>query len=188
MDKLLLLSLFGLFLGACTSNDTGESVDQTATAFFDLEDYFEQEAIRLAAQSYTLKKQLLIDTKEETQTLETPDFEAEFLPFARLNINQPTWMDKYRVDSIFNTAQQLQAIDYTAIDESMKTNKLIIVYDSLAAVQEISIHNNSSSLIMDAKQFLSYQANKGYSIQTEQDVLLFGAKEILLEAEFIEKK
>lgn len=188
MDKLTLFLLI-LFLGACTSKQHAPIAEgRKASSFFDLEIYFQQEAARLHAQSYRLKKRLKIDNIQEEQILETVNFEEELAVFSRLNINQPTWLDKYTVDSIFGGTQQLEAIEYFAIDTMMKTRKIIIQYDSLSEVKEITIRNKSYSFIMNSREWLNYYPNKGYSIETKQDILFFDDKDILLEAMYLEKE
>ncbi len=188
MDKLTLLLLI-LFLGACTTKKNVPTAEEhKASSFFDLETYFEQEVARLDAQSYRLKKQLKIDDVQEEQILEIVNFEEELSAFSRLNINQPTWLDKYKVDSILGATQQLKAIEYLALDTMMKTRKLIVEYDTQSEVKEITIHNKSHSFIMNSEEWLNYQANKGYSIETKQNILFFDDKEILLEAEYLSKE
>ncbi len=182
--KLLQFLLLLAILGACTTTNT-TAVEQNTTVFFDLEDYFEKEATRLNNKAYQLKKKLTIDGKEEEQVQAVVKFEEELRPFARLNINQPTWRDKYHPDSVFSATQQLEAIDYTTLDESMKITKLVIMYDSLSKVREIYIEKQSSSLIMNTQETFIYQADKGYSIHTFQDIKFFDDKEILLEVEYI---
>ena len=84
MDKLTLFLLI-LFLGACTSKQHAPIAEgRKASSFFDLEIYFQQEAVRLNAQSYHLKKQLKIDSVQEEQILETVNFEEELAAFSRL--------------------------------------------------------------------------------------------------------
>lgn len=180
MNRILVFSLLIISFAACTTEQTTDASNTDRVSFFDLELYFQDEAARLKTNVGQLEKEMIVDGVAEKQLLTDVNFEEELALFAKLNINRPIWLDKYEVDSIFGSSNQLEAVEYSTTDEKLKTNKLIVDYNAQGAVKGIMIHNSSSTLIMESKQLLNYNPDSGYQIQTYQDPLFFDEKEIVL--------
>ncbi|MEK7254564.1 MAG: hypothetical protein AAB316_07460, partial [Bacteroidota bacterium] len=126
MKKICLSILPFLLLFACQDNQpSGESKSDSSQPFFDLKGYFNQEVQRLA-NIRSIKKTAVVDGQKEEKMLDTLNFEQELKIFSDNDINRPAWSGKYQMDSIFNENKELVKLNYTASDESLKTQKMEI--------------------------------------------------------------
>jgi len=158
------------------------SVASSDKAFFDLGDYFSKQYQVLQAKG-SVQKTTSINGLEETQTVDSINFKQELVVFVESDINRTSWMDKYQADSTFNDSRQLVKIEYSALDEKLRTRKLVVTYHK-GIVEHISIRNASKNIITDAEQILDYSPTKGYKISSRQKVILSPEKQLGVEVVF----
>ena len=173
-----ILSVFLLVGCSPTPKNTATS----DKAFFDLGDYFSKQYQALEAKG-SVQKTTSINGVEETQTVDTIDFKQELVVFVESDINRTSWMDKYQADSTFNDSKQLLKIEYTALDEKLRTKKVIVTYAG-GIVESIYIRNASKNIITDAEQILDYSPTKGYKISSIQKVIFSPEKQLGVEVVF----
>lgn len=180
LSLLLFLSTL-LCLSACVDTSTaGKSIVEKP--FFDLKDYFAQEIERLAEKKNVTKKAFYND-KEETKIIENPNFSNELLIFSNTDINRTAWLDKYSVDSTFNSQQDLVAINYAATDEKLKTKSVRVEFAN-NDVSLIEITTVGNSAISQTENYLTYSPTKGYSIKSKQDVKFVSKNNINIQVIF----
>lgn len=153
-------------LFACTS--ATENVTQQER-FFDLSQYFNEQVTHLAAQK-EVQKEATINGTTEAQTVTNPDFQQELQLFIDSDINRTSWLDKYAVDSILNTAGQLTELVYTALEDQLRTRRVAIAFAD-NQVNQVDILNATDNVIAQTKQELSYTPQNGYIIKSFQDIL-----------------
>ena len=180
MKNLFFLILSLLALSSC-SPESGSS-NTSDKAFFDLGDYFTKQYQSLQSKK-SVQKTTSINGVKETQTVADIDFEQELVVFVESDINRTSWMDKYQADSTFNASRQLLKIEYTALDEKLRTKKVVVTYTE-GIVENISIRNASKNIITDAEQILDYSPTRGYKISSRQKVIFSPEKQLGVEVVF----
>lgn len=177
-----LIFLYILLLGACGSSERSGSGQ--AKAFFDLGEFFGQEARRLQSLSPRVQKTVRIDSSSESKTLSIKDWEGELAFFSRSNINKPAWWDRYRVDSLFDDAGKLLELRYEALRPELRTRKLDIKFDAALNVHSIVIVNRIDNSVSEGQEFLEYIPNQSYTITKKQHVVLHQPGEYHIKALF----
>lgn len=127
MNKfLLILSLIGFL--ACNAPDT--KIDG-ANYYFDTKVFAEKETERLFEKNVSFNKtiQLRDETEKITKIEGTQDnLEREFLIIKEANINKPSFLGKYSVDTLFFThpitESQTQLLVYETDDSKMTTKSI----------------------------------------------------------------
>ncbi|MGK0363634.1 MAG: hypothetical protein ACI85O_000687 [Saprospiraceae bacterium] len=182
LNKFSLLLLATLFcLSACVDTSTTEK-PIVEKPFFDLKNYFAQEIERLAEKK-NVTKIAFYNGKEETKIIKNPNFSNELLIFSNADINRTAWLDKYSVDSIFNTQQELTAINYAALDMNLKTKSVHVEFIN-NVVSSIEVATAGNSAISQAENYLTYSPTKGYSIKSKQDVKFVSKNDINIQVAF----
>jgi len=176
--KLVLMALLGF--SACIEVPTATA--KKDLAFFDLKNYFNEE-IKNLSRIKQVKKSVAINGVIEELVKDSLNFEEELSVFLDSDINRVAWIDKYKVDSL-NTNGQLQSITYSALDEKLKTQSLIINYKN-NQVDQISIKNNRTSLVSDSAQELEYRVEKGYTVVSRQNTTITDERLLKVHVEFL---
>lgn len=176
-----------LFLACCmlVLLSCQKEPDTTAiklTPFFDLETYFKKEVEGLKNVKQ-VEKTAAINGQQEKKTLENIDFSQELAIFTQSNINKTGWLDKYVVDSIYNTKEELVQLKYTAKEERMRTRQVAIFFEN-KEVSKVEVQNGTSNIIAQTQQNLVYLPKKGYTIKSEQDIVFSEPREMLVEVRF----
>ncbi len=185
MKKIPFLFLFSSLFACVNVAEPPEGERLSAERFFNLSDYFEAEIARLNGNNQQVDKVIKINGESAQQTLDSIDYEKELAVFVNSGINKTSWVDKYQADSTFNDAGLLTELVYTALDEDLKTQQLIIQFAS-EQVQRIDITNRSGTILAKMRQQLSYNPAQGYSIESQQDILLFDDRQMVVEADFVQ--
>jgi len=159
-----------------------ESVKVTQPPFFDLNDFFEKE-LTTFSNLKQINKTVILNGKKEEKTLKEFNLKKDLEIFTDSNINKVAWLDKYKVDSLSNENGLVKKITYQAIDDKVKTRKMVIEYSN-GEVKRISINNASSNQVASLNQNLNYIPKEGYSIQSSQNVSLSESQELSVEVEF----
>jgi len=143
-------------------------VVKTNTTFFDLKIYFKEQLEDLK-KIKKIKKSTFFDGVEEVQIIDAPNFEKELALFIDSNINKNAWMDKYKVDSLFESSGQLSQVSYIALEQKMKTQSIDLFMEG-SEISSIKIINRNNNVISNSEQYLEYFPKKGYNINNKQTV------------------
>ena len=171
-----------LTLIAC-QKDLSPSTSLT-DSFFDLPDFFKEEQQSLSNKITSLHKKITINGKVEEQQLDSFDLKQELAAFIAADINRPTWLDQYQVDSLKDTQGVLKTLKYSAIKDNLKTKNLTITYKN-GQVVEIYIKKAISTMAAESFQELTYYKGKGYTNYNEQSMAFSDANTIRLEVNFL---
>lgn len=166
---------------ACQA-DAPKSLPTASKHYFDLEGYFKQELEHLGAVGKA-KKTVSVGTEKEVLVLDSVAFSKDLQVFSASDINRPAWSDKYTTDSVF-IGGALTRLEYLANDEKLKTQRIVLDFDS-SKLTSVLIENSASSFIATSHQVLMYAPATGYSIQSVQKVAFKANEELLVAVEFI---
>ncbi len=158
-----------LLFNACVEIPTTGAKQEIV--FFDLKEYFKKEIGKLSSLK-KVKKTVSINGVKEELTIDSVNFEEELSVFINSDINRVAWFDKYQVDSTLNSNGILESITYTALDNNLKTQSIVIKFNDNTVVSQLSIKNNRSSIVSNASQDLEYLPGKSYTIQSRQNTSL----------------
>ncbi|MCO6487551.1 MAG: hypothetical protein J5I98_03985 [Phaeodactylibacter sp.] len=180
---LLYLAIPALVFAGCASGGE-EGKHATPDAFFDLKGYMESEIQRLSETQPEVLKRIAIDGRGEEKTFDSLDYEKELDIFSRSDINKVAWLDKYRVDSVYQGGQ-LARLTYTSKDKDLKTHLLEVRFSD-GQVTQVHVQNKTESIVADVGQEIWYQPAKGYRLASRQSTALTEEKEVEVEVEFLE--
>ena len=152
-------------------------------SFFDLKDYFKTELEVLSGKE-KVKKSTFIDGKVIEKVLDSIDFSLEMKAFEESDINKIAWVEKYQVDSLYDEKGMLIKITYTASDDALRTQQLLISYNQ-NKVDTIDIFNNSTISMASLKQHLRYIPFFGYSIESTQKTTFFEEHVLAVDVQFL---
>jgi len=185
LKKIALFLLLSSLLACVNVSDQSADERLSAERFFNLSDYFEEEIARLNDNKQQVDKLIEINGESAQETLDSIDYEKELAVFVNSGINKTSWVDKYQADSTFNDAGLLTEVVYTALDEDLKTQLLTVQFDN-EEVQRIDITNRSGTTLAKMRQQLSYAPAQGYTIESQQDILLFDDRQMVIKADFVQ--
>ncbi|MCB0635641.1 MAG: hypothetical protein KDC54_03435 [Lewinella sp.] len=151
--------------------------------FFSLADYIDQEVQRLDSLRPEVKKTITFNGEQEAHTFDTLDFANELSAFRRADINRPSWLELYSVDSTQQDGH-LQRLLYKALDEELKTQELQVEWTADHHVSRIKVVTRSSTVLSAGKQELTYDPGKGYQIASRQESQAARPVDILIDARF----
>ena len=179
--KICLLVYISISITSC--------VDETAIvkqepSFFDLKSYFESQREILSGKKNFYKATVINDARTEKK-LDTLDFAAELKVFEESDINKIAWIDKYRVDSIFNDKGELVNLLYQANNEKLRTRSLKISFEK-NQIDTIDIYNNASGSVAKLEQRLRFIPSFGYTIKSTQKTTLSDEQVVVVEVQFLE--
>jgi hypothetical protein len=171
MKKAVYITFAVLLLGWLAACGSEQRTIPTGKQFFDLRHYFEQEVDILQQRRPKVLKRVSLGTQTEEHQLDSINFKQELGVFANSDINRPAWSDKYAVDSIFAEGSQLAKLEYKALDEAMKTRKVLVEFKA-GSVEKVFIENKSENTVASSSQLLTYLAGTGYTIESHQKVAM----------------
>ncbi|MEZ4933248.1 MAG: hypothetical protein R2788_14140 [Saprospiraceae bacterium] len=167
----------------CGNVGTSESeIKQNTFKYFDLKGFIEKEAERLAERT-SFTKTVFVNGEQETKPLSHIDAKAELMPFSSSDINKPAWSDQYEIDSVFNQNKELIGLRYQSKDKKLKTKKMSIDFQK-SKVVKVYIENATESSVATTYQTLTYRPEKGFSIESRQDVSLMDENQFKIEVSF----
>ena len=186
--RLAFAFVFLSLIYSCQNSSNNTSQAKAAAKYFDLPAFFEQEAASLGTRR--IQKTIRQADKEETKEIQLATAEQwrkEFALFLKIQLNRPSFSDKYKIDSIFEPAtKQLTLIRYTAIQpQQLYTQTVDIYFDAEQKAKSVLITNRNHNLISPTTYQLQYDRQKGYHIQQSQKLPFEAATEINISAAFI---
>lgn len=178
----IIILLVVFLLNSCTNEKGGKELKRKS--FFDLEAYFKSEISRLQTAKISIKKSITDKGKVEQKKISSLNWNEELALFVKGDINKPSWIEKYMVDSVLDVNGNLTQLLYKTEDEEMYTQVLDIKFQA-NKVHSIIIVNNVNNAVYASQQYLKYIPTIGYSLDKTQDVTLFDKATYKVEAEFI---
>ena len=163
-----------VFLAGCSSRENSD----TSKHFFDFKEYFEKEAIRLQKENPVIEKTVSQNTQPEKKELKLSNWEAELELFTESDINKPAWQDSYR---IVKSGLETQ---YVALDNDLKTKKILIRFSKEGPVEQVSILNSIKNALYSSSEQLDYFPDSLYRIKKHLDVRIIGTNSYSVTARF----
>ncbi len=154
-----------------------------SSPYFDLKSYMEKEILKVTT-GFSGNKTVTINGKKESMSISAKILSEDLLVFKNSNINKPSWNGMYQVDSVFSPQEQLSKIIYKAVKPTLKTQSLIITFES-DNISKIEIENITKARIADARQKLIYEPGKGYSLENTQKLMFFPESFISIKTIFL---
>lgn len=160
-----------LITQACQGVNQASSTEEFQTqSYFSLHSYFQSEANRLQNQIDSIHKTVEIDQQIEMKTVKIQNWQEELHVFMESDINKPAWSKSYQIDSSdFH-------VTYTALEENLRTRKVVIKKNSLQKVEAILISNVTKNNLYATIENLEYYPDSLYKIETQQAVQVLGKK------------
>ncbi len=150
----------------------------TQKEYFDLKGYFEQRIEQLKNHKKPITKTVVHNGASETKQVQITNWETELGMFAESDINKPAWKVSYtKLDSA-------GAVVYNAVDEDLKTRKIVIDKNAGGAIKHIYIYNEVSNALYRATEELNYFPDSIYTIKKYQKVKLLGANTYKITGKF----
>jgi len=166
-NSILALSL--LLITACKP----EIKDNGTAKYFDLKQYFTNEAARMEKLHSAVFKTVNYNNKPEQKRVLIKNWKRELGLFAESDINKPAWKDSYKVST------QNDSTLYTAIDTNLRTRSVLIVMQA-KQVKLIAISNFTKNLLYQTKDVLAYYPDSLYLIEKHQSVKILGSNNYLI--------
>lgn len=167
---ILYFAVLSFGLASCAQAPPVATKATVQLPFYDLKTYFQNEITRLDKANLSVQKEVQINAESEVQQLDGLNYEQELKLFTNSDINKMAWFDKYEIDSTFEN-RALSALQYTALDEDLKTKSIQINF-SANEIDRVIIENSTESFIASSKQLLEYHPKSGYNITTSQKTKL----------------
>jgi hypothetical protein len=178
-------SLAGLLTG-CVSSERIKDIDKV---YFDLESFLQEQMDTLARSQHTITKSIQFNQENEQQqftTGSTPEgafpiatlhsytrWQKELKPFLDAGINQPALLDQYTGDTVRFASGAIDSIRYQANSQDLRTRKMVINLTKEEKVEKVAIKLVNNNPLYRSEQDLTFQPEKGYTIQGQQNVYFF---------------
>jgi len=135
--------------------------------FFSTDQFFSSEAVRLSKQRGMIKY-VLFNGKEEVMKLDTLNFDHEFTPFKKCDINKVIWSDQYACDTVYtNNNEQVASIKCKALNSKLVTRKLDVGFKN-GQVESIDIECMMQKMLLETMEYMSYKKDLFYEIKRVQ--------------------
>lgn len=161
----------------CTSEprSTGVVID-----LFDTEAYLAEEFDGSRQRNITKT----ISYNDEKEVIEIKDYilNGDLEVLTKANINNPSWGDKYVVDTLDLRNGHIDII-YTSVDPKLQIKKLT-VSQSQGRIIGFEAHQERDALISSSSKMISYTSNKGYRIATTSKNLISPERTIAIDVMF----
>ncbi len=185
MKKLLCALLIITFFNSCSENKKAANQN----SYFDLSTFMNADIEKLHASGASVLKVASVNGEREENRFVTVDWKREFDSFISADIHNPTFSEKYIVDTIVNSTDSSKSttIRYVAKEEELRTRVLEIQFDENKIIVLIKAELFSKNFIANLSESLIYSPLKYYSITNHEESRWFGSDEFIIEGR-IEKK
>ena len=185
MPKYILIIFTLSLIWSCNNTDaTKKPGTKENPYFFDLAGFFNAEIKHLKSAQTKANKTVKYNEKEDVLSNQKLDYEKELAVFVHSDINKLSWREKYSADTL-KEGDEIRSITYTALDDQLKTRKIVISFDQ-NQVAQIAIENRLKSIMASTWQELEYSPGKGYQVHGKQKMRLAGVDMMGIEVEFKE--
>ncbi len=154
---------------ACTStSDKIPASEIPGDPYFDLNRYFDEEAMRLQKLKPTIAKTVSKNDASESKSVQIEDWKDELGLFIDSDINKPAWRGRYRIDSTKHS------LTYTSVDPELRTQQITIEKQIDGTIKHIAIVNRISNMLYQTEEQLDYYPDSLYRINRQQSVRVIG--------------
>lgn len=187
MEYLVKLFFLATLVFVCSNcNNTPNTTLGKDVAYFDLDTFFHQEINRLRQLQVKVSKTVKIGDHQESRIQDTTlNLEQEFKLFTIHNINKPSLIGRYKVDTMQTDDSTLDTLRYLAMDKKLLTRMLMILFDNTKQVKQIEIESASGSLLINTESRAFYSPTIGYEVKSNQHLLLLGRQVFEMKASFL---
>jgi hypothetical protein len=175
--------IFIVTLSSCT---TGPNQVYPAKIYFDLPGFLDEQVAQLYKDSFIVIKTTEINGNSDQHEMPWTDWRKELALFYASDINKPSFIGKYSVDSTAGDPAKV-TVAYKATDPSLRTRLIEIIYTG-DSVSLIHISNQSGNFLTSNNEELYYQPLKGYIIKSSQTMKFFGDTKFAIKGDIVKKK
>nr|WP_199082876.1 hypothetical protein [Pedobacter sp. ASV19] len=170
---LFLLSSLG-FLAACNPSASNPHAEDK---YFDIQNYFQQEALRLNKAKPLVEKIVVVNGAEEKKKVSIADWNREFSVFSDADINKSAWKGAFKV-----TKSKIEEL-YVNTEDKIPV-KQVLVYRAGDKVTGIKILQNTANYLYNSVDTLVYYPDSLYQISKTQHIKLLNAKSYKITGKF----
>ena len=170
-------SIFACILLALTSCTLKEQEKANTKTYFDLPNYFKQEANRLAKARPMINKTIEVNGKSETREVKIDNWEKEFDLFVQADINKASWRGSFTP----TVANNLQV--YTSQSNKIPVKRLEVSYTG-NKVASIKVFVTNTNDLYTSNDSLSYYPDSLYRIKKVQHIKLMSEKKYEVTGKF----
>jgi len=164
--RLLTFSVFYmLLLGNCNLDIKPNINLQNSDYFFSTEKFFQLEANRLSSRR-GFTKYVDFNGDEETMSLDTLNFQQEFTPFIKSDINKVIWIDQYTCDTTYS-GNQIERITCQANSPKLKTRNLNVEFKNGQPIS-IDMECMMQKMLLETREYLQYRKDDYYEVKRIQ--------------------
>jgi hypothetical protein len=154
----------------CTSCNIKEQEKINVKTYFDLEEYFNQEILRLSKLNPTINKTVIVNGQAEYKKIKIYNWKQELSSFINSDINKASWRGSFR------TIVSKNLITYTTNNPKIPVKKLEIIYKS-NKVFAIKVFVKNVNSLYTSQDSLTYFQDSLYQIKKIQLIRLMDKKE-----------
>ena len=170
--------MLGLSFGLSCSMESPINQNTDQSVYFDIPSYFENEIAQRPWDS--MRKTVEFNNQVEEYNPDQFDIYEELKETLELQINKPAWIGKFKVDSIVNDKQQLEAVIYNTEEDNIAIKEVELLYDKgKDTPTTLRILREQSSLIYQRKQWITYNKGEEIEIKNESKSVRDSATQIL---------
>jgi len=162
---------------ACTATNPIKQA-HTEEKQFDIPAFFQQEIQHLSETKKEISKTVAKDSSAETKKILIQDWEKELSAFSSIDLNKTAYIGHINKDSSDHL------VKLTLDDPTADISAVHIRYDEHNNPSGILIFKKINNLLYQTTESLSYQKDKGYKIEKQQDVWLLGSNHYTIEGKF----
>lgn len=150
-------------------------IKQTNAAYFDLNNYFAQQAENYSKADFNVVKTVSRNGETETKTVKIANWQGELSVFSESDINKPSWRNSYKTTVSGNYTI------YKAIDPDLKTREIILKKKAHNQVAYLMVFNVINNSLFQTREKLTFYPDSLYIIQRKQHVRFLGTNNYLIE-------
>jgi hypothetical protein len=158
----ILALILALTCVACGNKRTKALPD----VYFNVQQYFEQEGLRLDKAGVSVLKTVSRNSTRETRRVKV-NWTDELRLFAESDINKPAWRNSYK--KMVSPGK----IEYLATDDKLRTRRIEILQKDMRPIA-LHIVNRTSNFLYTSTEDLVYYPDSSYQIQKIQNVRFLG--------------
>lgn len=163
-----------ILIVSCSQQDQNKT---QVTAYFNLKDYFENEADRLTKNNLKLNKSVAINGVTEQKMIEIKDYKSEFSSFIASDINKASWRGAFAIK------KEQNHITYSSNNEKIPVKKVEITYQN-NKLTSIRIITRTDNILYHSTDSLSYFPDSLYEIKKLQKIKLIKEKRYVIRGRF----
>ncbi len=124
------------------------------------------EAVRLDAAKPKVHKELELNSEIERKEIVIDNWSKELEIFSVLDINKPSLIESYKVDTIMNGNKITKITHRSKVEKEVKVKVLDVEFDIEGKPTSLYIEKEIDSPITTATEKLQYNVKKGYQIES----------------------